>query len=431
MNYEELLESRNGAAMKESMPFGMFGKRIVDNKYVNVVELRDDLKDSLLFCDALKAESEQNMQLNHKNQLHFTLAKDSEGLGINVEQGTFRTFDKLLEDNPAIVAAKNFIDDTIKDLLEFASFLHDHGIFHICYAPSNILARKGDNVPMLLFHGSAYQSMNSQQELYGEQALAFIAPEVVDRGVFDARADIYSIGKFVEFLYAQADVPFELKGVIKKATDADPEKRYQTPEEMMAAIKNRKGIRSSIVSGVAAMAIVLILFGLYFVLVPERENIEFVKPAPKEAVDEPSDIGVYDPSTGSYVTSETDTLSMDVRVSPQKMKEYNAKAEQIFRKKFSREAERILSSIYNDEKMNNTEKNFMAGSQPTLEDLMKAQVKMGMEAGLSDSRSQLIAGQIIEQVSNKLKTQMDKKKEEDKKEESNISDSNNDNNNEN
>ena len=411
MNYEELLESRNGASMsKESIPFGMLGKRMVDNKYMNVVELREELKDSLIFCDALNAESEQNLQLNHKNQLHFTLATDSAGLyGVNVEQGTYRTFERLLEDSPAIVATKNFIADTVTDLLELTSYLHDQGIFHICYAPSNILARKGDNALMLLFHGSAYQSMNDQQALYGERATAFIAPEVIEEGVFDARADIYSIGKFIEFLYAQSDVPLELKGVIKKATDVDPEKRYQTPEEMMSAIKKRKGLRSSILSGVAALLIVLVLFGLYFVLVPEPEDIEFVKPAPKEKMDELNDEGVYDPSVESYVLSETDTSSADVRMDARKMKEYEAKAEQIFRKNFTREAERILSSIYSDERMNNTEKNFKAGSQPTVEDLVKAQ--LGNEAGLSESRSQLIAGEIIEQVTNKLKTQLDKKNE--------------------
>ena len=81
MNYEELLESRNGSTMsKEVMPFGLMYKKMVDGKYVNSIDLREDLKDSLVFCDAINTESEQNKKLVHKNQLHFVLATDSAGL---------------------------------------------------------------------------------------------------------------------------------------------------------------------------------------------------------------------------------------------------------------------------------------------------------------------------------------------------------------
>ncbi len=106
-----------------------------------------------------------------------------------------------------------------------------------------------------------------------------------------------------------------------------------------------------------------------------------------------------------------DTIDVEaaVKVDSKKMKEYEAKAEQIFRKRYTKEAERILSGIYSNDNMNATEKGFMAGSQSTMEDLVKAQTKMGSEAGLSNSRSQLIAGQIIEQVSNKLKAKMREK----------------------
>ena len=274
MNYEELLESRNGAATaKEKMPFGLLYKKMSDGKYVNVIDLREDLRDSLVFCEALAVESEQNKSLNHKGQMHFKLATDSAGLyGVNVEQGTFRTFERLLDENPAVVASKDFIDNTVKSLLELASYLHDQGIFHICYAPCNVFARKGDNNAMLLFHGSAYKAMNDQQEIYGDSA-EFIAPEVLEEGIFDARSDIYSIGKFIEFLYQQSEIPIEIKGVIKTATDPNPEKRYQTPEDMMNAIKNRQNTRKSLVMMVAAMLISIIGFGIFFSLVPEREDI--------------------------------------------------------------------------------------------------------------------------------------------------------------
>ena len=406
MNYEELLESRNGAAMsKEQIPFGVLYRKVVDGKYASVIDLRDDLKDSLVFSEALVAESKQNKQLNHKGQMHFEGLADSAGLyGVSLGNGTFHTFERLLADNPAVIAGKNFISDTVTDLLDVTSYLHDKGIYHICYAPSNVFARKGDNGVMLLFHGSAYHVVNDQQELYGEDCMEFIAPEVLEEGNLDERADIYSIGKFIEYLYRQSELPLELKGVIKKATAQNPDDRYQSVEAMKQAISSRKTARSSIVSGLLALLIVAVCIGLYFTVVPEQEDIEFVKAAPKEPEDDLLDDG-FDPTTELGLIVDTAAASIDAK----KLREYEAKAEEIFRKNFTREADRILSEIYNDDRMRSTEKNFRAGSQSTMEELVKIQAQYAKDAGLSDTRSQVIASQIIEQVSNRLKAQMNEK----------------------
>ena len=398
MNYEELLESRNGAAMaKQPLPFGWMHKKLLEGKYVNVVDLRDDLKDSLVFTDALVTEAEQNKTLTDSRQIHFTTLNDSAGLyGVAVE-GHFRTYAQLLAEQPAIVAQKNFINNTIKGLLQLTAFLHEKGIYHVCYAPNNVFSRKGDNEVMLLFHGSAYKAMNDQHELYGDSA-AFVAPEVLEEGIIDERSDIYSIGKFMEVLYQQSEVPFELKSVIKKATAADPEKRFGSADEMLKTINNRQNTRSSLVMGIAALLIVAVCFGLYFSLVPERENIEFVKPVSEEETDDLLDEG-FDPLTEMGMVGDTTAGSIDQK----RMREYEAKAEQIFRKNFTREAERVLSKIYNDDGMRATEKNFLAGSHSTMEELVKAQAKLGAQAGLNDARSQLLATQIIDQVTNRLK----------------------------
>lgn len=405
MNYEELLESRNGAAMaKQALPFGWMHKQMADGKYVNVVDLKDDLKDSLVFTDALAAEADQNKHLNHRGQIHFEPQRDSAGLyGVTIDQGSYTTFSRLLEDHPAVVAQDQYVVNTIKALLEMATYLHGQGVYHLCFAPDNVLARKNDNVPMLLFHGSAYRTIRNLRELYGDSA-AFIAPEVLDGGKFDERSDVFSIGKFMEYLYKQSNIPLELKGVIAKATDANPEQRYLSADEMLKAINSRQSTRSSVVMGGAALLVVLICFGLYFSLVPDREDIEFVKPAPKEAEEDFLDDG-FDPVTELGLVVDSSASQIDEK----KLREYEAKAEQIFRKNFTREANRILSGIYSDDRMRNNEKNFLAGSHSTMEELVKAQTKLGNDAGLAETRSKVIASEIIDQVTNRLKKQMEEK----------------------
>jgi hypothetical protein len=179
---------------------------------------------------------------------------------------------------------------------------------------------------------------------------------------------------------------------------------------MQSAIASRQNTRRSVISLVAALVIAALCFGVYFSLVPEREDIEFVKPAPKQAEEDLLDDG-FDPS-GLGIAEDT----IDTRADAKKMKEYQAKAEQIFRKHFTREADRILSKIYTNDKMGASEKSFKAGSQSTMEELVRAQVKLGNEAGLPDSRSRVVAGQIIDQVTNKLKSQMNQREKEKEKE---------------
>ena len=407
MNYEELLESRHGAAMaKQHLPFGWMHKKLLDGKYVNVVDLRDDLRDSLVFTEVLIAEADQIKKQSDKRQIRFSTLTDSAGLyGVAVE-GSYRTYAQLLSDQPAIVAQKNFVDNTIKGLLQLAAFLHEKGIYHVCYAPNNVFSRKGDDEVMLLFHGSAYKAISDQRELYGGSA-DFIAPEVLEKGVFDERADIYSIGKFMEVLYQQSEIPIELKGVIKKATAEDPEKRFASADEMLKTINSRQNTRSSLVMGIVAMLVVAVCFGLYFSLIPERENIEFVKPVSEDVPDDLLDDG-FDPLTEMGIVVDSTAGG----ISQKKMREYEAKAEQIFRKNFTREAERVLSKIYNDKGMRATEKNFLASSHSTMEELVRASAKLGTEAGLSDARSQLLATQIIDHVTNRLKKEMAAKEKE-------------------
>ena len=409
MNYEELLESRNGAAMsKEQIPFGCFYKKHIDNKYVNVLDLRHHLADNIQFCEDLVTESKQNATLMHKSQLHFTVEADSAGIyGISLEPGSYQTFADMLEKNPATVAGKNFIDDTVKDLLEFASFLHEKGIHHICYSPDNIFARKNDHRVMLLFHGSAYANIKNQKQLY-KGAEAYLAPEVLEEGALvDERADIYSIGKFIEFLFAQSSIPFEYKSVLKKATAENPDERYHTADDMLKDITRKRGFKKTFLSAVAAIAICLVCVGLYFELLPQPDEIEYVNPVKENVPEDPLDDGFDMASQLDMLPLPEDTTEVTPDDMKQ-MKEYDAKAEQIFRKKFTQKAEKILSRIYDNQHMGASEKQFLATSSSTMEELVKAQQELTDETHLDATHTQRIASDIVDQVIDRLKSKEQK-----------------------
>ena len=404
MNYEELLAARNdGKANKSQQPIGSYYREQVDGKWRGMVDIRAELNDNIVFAKALQQECEKNKTLAHNHQLHFTpVVENGEVKSLALELGNYQTYEQLLKDNPAIIATKDFLDNTLKSLVELTSYLHAQGIWHVCYSPRTVFARKGDSAPMLLSHGSFYLGVDNQQELYGKDA-DFVAPEVLNHGAIDERCDIYSIGKFLQSICSQADLPMEYRSAVKKAVSQSPEDRYQTPEDMLKAIQQRRNTFKSALTLVIGVVVALVCLGLYFDMVPESNPVEFVKPVPRQATDDLIDDG-FDPAELG-VKAEGDSLVID----DANDRDYQAKAEEIFRKRYEKEADRILSKIYNKSYMSNSEKKFLSESESTIDELMKSQNEIGAESGLTPERSQLIATQIIDRITEKKKKEMGEK----------------------
>lgn len=401
MNYEELLAARNeGKQHKMRQPVGGYYREQVDGKWRGMVDITPELNGNIAFSKGLQEECEKNKTLANNRQIHFTpVEENSEVRQLQLELGNYQTFEQLLADNPAIVAEKGFIDNLFNSLVDITEYLHQQGIRHVCYSPKTVFARKGDNSALLLSHGSFYLGMNDQREFYGDDA-QYVAPEVLDHGTIDDRCDVYSIGRFLQSLFDHADLPIAYRKAIKKAVSESPEDRFNTLTDMQKAITTvRSSIRSA-VTFVAALVIALLCIGIYFELFPETEPVDFVKPAPRTATDDLLDDG-FDPEELG-VTSDGDSLVVDEAT----QRDFEAKAEQIFRKKYEKEADRILSKIYNKQYMNSSEKKFLAESETTINELMKVQSDLGSDAGLSPERSQLIATEIIERITNQKKKEL-------------------------
>jgi serine/threonine protein kinase len=255
------------------------------------------------------------------------------------------------------------------------------------------------------------------QDVLYEDLENFIAPEVMSEAVADDRSDVYSLGKFIDYLYASSGIPFEQKKVIKKATAEDPEKRYASVADLYSDMKMRKNIRKTSTVGVAALIIALFLVSIFFDLLPNTEPVEFVKPVEEPVEESLLDEG-FNPLTELGPDADSATIARAIhdyinndsdKVDEKKMREFQAKAEQIFRKQYTKIADQILSKIYNNERMNNNEKNFRATSKDVMEELVEKQRELASSSSLSDATAQRIASEIIEQLTEKKKAELAKK----------------------
>lgn len=394
MNFEEMLENREGVAThKESLPMGTFYKKLIDKKYRNVLELSSELTDSIVFCEALKADAKFTDTLHAEGQLHFTPKEDSNGIyELELEQGSYQTFEQLLTQNPAVVAGKDYIDKVVNRLAEMLEMLHNQGILQYCLAPMTIFARKSDNLPLLLCHGSLYKNMTNLETLYQGQE-SYLAPEVLGDGVPDERSDVYALGKFIERLHADGKMSMEYKKVVAKATAAEPAKRYQNVGTMMQDLEKKRKLIHSTVALIAAVAIALFGLFLYFDMMPQTEDIEFVKPV-QEEVPDPYDAALTPTELGLEV-NDSDEMTEEQRVDAAEME---AELEKIFRRQFSQAAEKTLSKVYSKERMNSSEQNFISSSESAFDDLIKKRDELATQAGLSEDKAKKIADQIISSI---------------------------------
>ena len=362
------------------------------------------------------SESDAVASIDHKTQLHFSTNGEDDGVfAIAVEVGNYQTLEQLLNEDPAIVARNEFISATLKTLFDFTSYLNSRGIYHVCYAPSNILMRKNDNAVRLLCHGSFYKNVDA--DILYEGVTDYIAPEAFNKGKIDARTDVYSLGKLISYLYNSANIPFELKPIIKKATDADPDKRYASAEEFEAAIKKAQNLKRTSLLGAAALAIALAIVGLFFYTLPSPDDMEYVKPVkepvPDEMIEEDMDalLGIgadTDSATIAQIVKQQQHVKDSLGISEGKMREYNSKAEEIFRKQFTKAAEQIISKVYNKDQMNGSEKDFTIKAQKMTDELVSKKDEIMKSTAISSDRAGAIADKIIEQLTEKKKAELDK-----------------------
>src|SRR5574344_211752 len=395
MNYEELLENRDARALRiAKLPLGVFYKQLVGKKYANVVKFRFDLTDNVLFDSDVEYECKFNTGIKNRHQLHFSpIAKNGVTAGFLVESGNYQSIENLFVTNPAVVTNNKFIDDLVGQLMEITEYLHSQKIYHLCYSPETVLCRKGDNFVMLLSHGSFY--LNKRTELFGDYA-DYVAPEVLSGEDVDERSDIYSLGQFIKGLFITTEMPLKYKTVIAKATQASPEKRYASIRAMKHDLTTKGRMFKTLFISAAVLVVAILGTLAWLDLRPEEPKIEYVKPAPREATDDLLDDG-FDPRTELGVQSGVDTTQL----TPQQQQRQNAmqsKSEKLFRSQFASQANSILSKVYNSRNMNGSEHVFNAAIQNAMTELAKIQVDLSHKYNLTDARSQMIAADVVDKI---------------------------------
>lgn len=156
--------------------------------------------------------------------------------------------------------------EVLKSLSEVLDYIHSEGIIHMDIKPANIILEHGGKKIYLADFGTAKPS-SSQIRIQTDSIMGtpcYISPEQIKNKVIDQRSDIYSLGATMfelvtgkplfsadssdEILYKHVnnkpenisnitpEVPKDLKLIISKCLEKDPDNRFQTAIEIRKRI---------------------------------------------------------------------------------------------------------------------------------------------------------------------------------------------------
>ena len=161
------------------------------------------------------------------------------------------------------------VKNVLVDICDALSYMHRNQMVHCNLKPENIIITANDSHAKLIDIGVPKTEQDADRELLIKE-MAFVAPEIIKGEDYDSRADVFSLGKIMEF-FNERNITRQFNTIATHCTQFSKEQRYDSISEVRSAIT--KG--HPVVKIVIAAAAVVLLAILAIIYIPRiKTNVE-------------------------------------------------------------------------------------------------------------------------------------------------------------
>lgn len=134
------------------------------------------------------------------------------------------------------------------DLFDYLHRLEPKPVIYRDLKPSNVMIDGQGHVRLIDFGIARNYTTGANADTVSFGTIGFASPEQLDQGVTDSRSDLYSLGAMCHYLLYQgayyrggempesSQVPQELRKLLQRLLQKNPEQRFQSAKELGAAI---------------------------------------------------------------------------------------------------------------------------------------------------------------------------------------------------
>ena len=239
-----------------------------NGKKVIVKTLKEECVDDAACKASLRQEYETTSMLDNKYVRKALDFVKIEGMGdcIIFE---FVEGKSLAEHVRVGTLSEKQVKSILTEVCDGLNFLHRNGIVHGNLNPENIMVSTTDYRVKLIDIGVPETKQDADRELLIKE-MEFVAPEIIKGEDYDTRADVYSLGKIMEFI-GQRNITKQFHNAATHCTQFSKEQRFDTISEVRTAITSGQSFVKIIVLAVVAALVV----ALAIVYVPKiKANVE-------------------------------------------------------------------------------------------------------------------------------------------------------------
>ena len=238
-----------------------------NGKKVIVKALKEEYANDAACKALLKQEYETTSMLENKNIRKALDFVTIEGYGDCI---IFEYIDgKSLAEHVRVgTLSEKQVKSILTEVCDGLSYLHRNGVVHCNLSPENILVTT-DFRARLIDIGVPETKQDADRELLIKE-IEFVAPEIIKGEEIDPRADVYSIGKIMEFM-GERNISKQFGNVATHCTQFSREQRFDSISDVRSAISKGHNFVKLIILAVAAVIVII----LALVYVPKiNDNVE-------------------------------------------------------------------------------------------------------------------------------------------------------------